>query len=97
MLLDPTEPHENVVCYAVTRTRNSTVRGLCLSLLKKQYLVNNHQRTQGRTQGQRRGAGLQTPKSPKTNLKNTDFVDSMIKVLHDFPFSRNQSLKSADD
>jgi hypothetical protein len=34
----------------------------------------------------------------KTKLKNTGFVDIMIsKVLRDFPFSRNQPLKSADD
>jgi hypothetical protein len=32
------------------------------------------------------------------NLKNIYFVDIMVsKVLRDLPFSRNQSLKSADD
>jgi hypothetical protein len=32
------------------------------------------------------------------NLENTYFAGYMIsKVLHDFPFSRNQPLKSADD
>jgi hypothetical protein len=32
------------------------------------------------------------------NLRNTDFVDLVIsEVLRDFPFSRNQPLKSADD
>jgi hypothetical protein len=32
------------------------------------------------------------------NLENTDIVDITIsKVLCDFPFSRSQSLKSADD
>jgi hypothetical protein len=35
------------------------------------------------------------PKKPK--LKKHTFVDSMIsEVLRDFPFSRNQTLKSAD-
>jgi hypothetical protein len=34
----------------------------------------------------------------KQNLKNTDFVSITIsKVLRDFPVSRNQPLKSADD
>jgi hypothetical protein len=47
-------------------------------------------------------AGLHLPPPPQTlrnrNLKNTDFVYIMIsKVLRDFPFSRNQPLKSADD
>jgi hypothetical protein len=44
-------------------------------------------------------AGLQPPKTPKNqNLKSTNFVDIMIsKVLRDFPFSRSQPLKSADD
>jgi hypothetical protein len=39
------------------------------------------------------------PQTPQNrNLKNTDFVDIMkSKVLRDFPFSQNQSLKSADD
>jgi hypothetical protein len=52
--------------------------------------------TQRRTQG---GAGgLQPPKPPKTEIKNTDFVGIMIsKVLRDFAFSRNQPLKLADD
>jgi hypothetical protein len=37
-------------------------------------------------------------KTPKQKFKNTDFVDIMISnVLCDFPFSRNHSLKSADD
>jgi hypothetical protein len=43
-----------------------------------------------------RAAARQTPKTEI--LKKTDFVDIMIsKVLRDFPFSRNQPLKSADD
>jgi hypothetical protein len=45
-------------------------------------------------------AGLQPPpKIPQNqNLKNTYFVDIMIsKVLCDLLFSRNQTLKSADD
>jgi hypothetical protein len=53
---------------------------------------------EGRTQG--RAAGLQTPtQTPQNrNLKHTDFVFIMIsKVSLDFPFSRNQPLKSADD
>jgi hypothetical protein len=39
------------------------------------------------------------PQTPQNqNLKDTDFVDMIIsKVLRDFPFSRNQPLKSADD
>jgi hypothetical protein len=45
-------------------------------------------------------AGLQPPKPPKPKLKkkNTDFVDIMTsKISHDFPLSRTQALKSADD
>ena len=43
-------------------------------------------------------AGLQPlPKTPKPKFKNTDFVDIMISILRDFPFSRNQPLKLADD
>jgi hypothetical protein len=44
-------------------------------------------------------AVLQPPKTPKPEIKkNTDIVDIIIsKVLRDFPFSRNQPLKSADD
>jgi hypothetical protein len=51
---------------------------------------------------QRRGywAALPNP-SPRPpsnlNLKNTDFVDMISKVLHDLPFSQNQPLKLADD
>jgi hypothetical protein len=49
----------------------------------------------------KRGGGFRaaTRPDPQTrNSKNTDFVDIMIsKVLRDFPFSRNQPLKSADD
>jgi hypothetical protein len=44
--------------------------------------------------------GLQPPPpSPdKRNLKNTDFVDTVIsKVLYDLHFSLNQPRKSADD
>jgi non-canonical (house-cleaning) NTP pyrophosphatase len=51
----------------------------------------------GRTQVGR-SAGLQPPPNPQNrNLKGTDFVDVISKVLRDFPFSRNQPLKSADD
>jgi hypothetical protein len=40
-------------------------------------------------------AGLQTP---KTEISKTHFVDIIpSKALRDFPFSRNQPLKSADD
>jgi hypothetical protein len=40
-------------------------------------------------------AALQTPQN--RNLKNTDFVDIVIsEISRDFPFSRNQPLKSAD-
>jgi hypothetical protein len=47
----------------------------------------------------RGAAKLQPPQAPQNrNLNNTDFVDIMIsEVLRDFPFSRNQPLKSADD
>jgi hypothetical protein len=39
------------------------------------------------------------PQTPQNrNLKNTAFIYFMIsKVLRDFPFSRKQPLKSADD
>jgi hypothetical protein len=62
-----------------------------------------HRCVQGRTQGgggsRRAAAPSHTPKRPKRKFKkNIDFVDIMIsKVLRDFPFSRNQPLKSADD
>jgi hypothetical protein len=53
---------------------------------------------QGRTQGGRL-QGCRHPLNPQNrNLKITDFLDIMVsKVLLDFPFSRNQPLKSADD
>jgi hypothetical protein len=56
------------------------------------------QRTKNAPKGVR-AAGLQPPQTPKNwNLKNTDFSDIMIpNALRDFPFSRNQPLKSADD
>jgi hypothetical protein len=42
--------------------------------------------------------GCSPPKHPKTEIKKTGFVDIVIsKVLHEFRFSRNQPLKSADD
>jgi hypothetical protein len=37
------------------------------------------------------------PQKPETEIKETGFVDMISKVLRDFPFSRNQPLKSADD
>jgi hypothetical protein len=54
---------------------------------------------QGRTQ---EGGGCRAaapPKRPQNrNLKKKDLVDIILtKVLRDFPFSRNQPLKSADD
>jgi hypothetical protein len=46
--------------------------------------------------GCRAAAPSQNPQN--RNLKNTNFVDITIsKVSRDFPFSRNQPLKSADD
>jgi hypothetical protein len=48
----------------------------------------------------REAAGLQPPlPNPQNrNVKNTYLVDIMIsEVLRDLPFSRNQTLKSADD
>ena len=46
-----------------------------------------------------RAAAPPPKKTPQNrNFKNTNFVDIMIsKVLLDFPFSRSQPLKSADD
>jgi hypothetical protein len=46
------------------------------------------------------GGGGCSPAAPPTkrNLKNTDFVDTMLsKGLRDFPFSLHEPLKSADD
>ena len=38
------------------------------------------------------------PQPPNRNIKNKGFVDTVISiVLRDLPFSRNKSLKSADD
>jgi hypothetical protein len=46
----------------------------------------------------RRGVAEQGRTQQNWNLKNTDFVDTIIsKVLRHFPFSRNQPLESADD
>jgi hypothetical protein len=49
----------------------------------------------------RGGGGCQPadPQTPKTEIqKDAGFVDIMISDLfRDFPFSRNQPLKSADD
>jgi hypothetical protein len=45
--------------------------------------------------GYRAANPLQTHQN--RNLKNTDFVDIISKLLRDLPFSRNQPLKSADD
>jgi hypothetical protein len=46
----------------------------------------------------RGAAGPQPLQTQNGNLKNTDSVDITISnVLRDFPFSRNQPLKSADD
>jgi hypothetical protein len=39
-----------------------------------------------------------TPNLQNQNLKETDFVGTMVsKVLRDLPFSQYQPLKSADD
>jgi hypothetical protein len=45
------------------------------------------------------GCRAAPPPNPQNrNLKNTGFVDIMTsQVLCDFPFSRNQPQKSADD
>jgi len=38
------------------------------------------------------------PAAPQIELyKNTDFVDLILNILRDLPFSRNQLLKSDDD
>jgi hypothetical protein len=44
----------------------------------------------------RRAVAPPNPTSPKIK-KKTHFVDTISKVLRDLTFSRNQSLKSADD
>jgi hypothetical protein len=43
--------------------------------------------------------GYSPPSKPqKVNLKNTDFVETLVSdVSRDLPFSRNLPLKSADD
>jgi len=48
---------------------------------------------------QRQGCRSCRQKTPQNrNLKKpTDFVDTISEVLRDLPFSRNQTLKSADD
>jgi hypothetical protein len=57
-----------------------------------------HKSNQGRTRGGCRAAARQPPQIPQNlNLKNTNFVDMVSKVLRDLPFSRNQPLKSAND
>jgi hypothetical protein len=65
----------------------------CLTLQWRCILNFNHQ---GSTQG---GRGLQscTPPPQNRNLKNIFCRYYDIKVLRDFPFSRNQPLKSPDD
>ena len=53
-----------------------------------------------KARGAPKGRGLPgcSPPNPQNrNLKNTDLVDIISKVLRDFPFSRNQPLKSDDD
>jgi hypothetical protein len=59
-----------------------------------EYISDN----EGRTEGGAAGLHL-PPETPKNrNLKDTDFIGTMIsKALHDLPFSQNQLLKSADD
>jgi hypothetical protein len=52
----------------------------------------------GAPKGEGGATGLQPSNPPKPKLKEIYFVDIMIsKVLRDFPFSRNQPLKTADD
>jgi hypothetical protein len=56
----------------------------------------------GATRGAPKGGGgcraSAPPKPLKTEIKKKDFVAIMIsEFLRDFPFSRNQPLKSADD
>jgi hypothetical protein len=42
--------------------------------------------------------GLQhSPPPHKQNFRNTDFVDKISDILHDFPFSQNQLMKFPDD
>jgi hypothetical protein len=63
---------------------------------KNQQLVFFILWSQGRTQGGWDLPGC-TPQTPKTEIQKIHFVDIMIlKVLRNFPFSRNQPLKSAD-
>ena len=62
------------------------------------FVIYVYSASQGAHKG-RGPAGLQFPQTPQNRtLKSTDFVHIMIsKVLRDFPFSRNQPLKSAAD
>jgi hypothetical protein len=53
---------------------------------------------QGRTRGGGCRAAAPPPQTPENrNVNNTDFVDMISKVLHNFSFSRNQLLKSATE
>jgi hypothetical protein len=48
-------------------------------------------------EGRTKRGGCSLPR-PNQNLKNTDFVDTIVlNVLHDLAFSQNQPLKLADD
>jgi hypothetical protein len=55
--------------------------------------------TKGAPKGEGGGCQAVAPQTTQNwKLKNTDFVYIMVsEVLRDFPFSRNQPLKSADD
>jgi hypothetical protein len=71
-----------------------------LSSTVSDHLKNSYRVVDSRTHPRGGGGGLpgcSPPKPPKIK-KKTDFVDIMIsKVLREFPVSRNQPLKSADD
>jgi hypothetical protein len=72
-----------------------TVQGMCNIKVNVAMI----RAKQGRIQA---GGGCRPAAPPPThqirNLKNTDFVDIMVsQVPRDFPLSRNQPLKLADD
>jgi hypothetical protein len=79
----------------------SDVRTKCEILLPLRLLETHYESSifvQGRSPGGGGLPGCNPPNPQNRNLKSSGFVDIMVsKVLRDFPFSRNQSLKSADD
>jgi hypothetical protein len=61
-------------------------------------LINSGSQARAHPNGGGCWAAAPLPITQNQNLKNTDFVDIMMsKLLHDFPVSQNQPLKTADD